>query len=815
MTDGALTLAGLFERCPHGVLVPILQRDFAQGRPEVRAVRTRFLDALHAALCRPPGARLDLDFVYGHVEGDRFVPIDGQQRLTTLFLLHWYLAVREGEGEHFLGWAQRGGRPRFSYEVRPSSEDFFAGLIAATRPTAAGADALRLIPRSASDHALSKTLRDQTWYFRSWRLDPSVRASLLMLDAIHARFHDAPTGLYRRLTDTHQPAITFQFLDLDEAGLGDDLYLKMNARGCRLTAFETFKSELEGWVRNHPDLAGERAGRDAVPLHDYLGTQLDTRWLQLIWGLLRQEHGDGAGDWTRHLDPQYLNLIRAVAVAGYDIDGAAAERADPQLDALHNGVVVEFGAWEAAGAITPRFVRTVIGLLDRLVDEAGQPRTWLARREYYDEWVTVRRIREDRPRPPDARTKPQGTVTYEEMARFSAWCEAVLGGNEPPSDLHDWMRVICNLTRATAIDRGERLRRALVATRRLRAAGPILDHLVRGGDVEFFLGQQVREERIKAGLLLRDAAWRPLLEQAETHPYFQGQIEFALAASGVLERWLRGSVCDWSDLDDAAFQSAFRKTWERVLALFPADGKGELRRPGDFLLERALLSRGNYLLSKGRNCSLLNDQDPEVSWRRLLRADAGEAWRTAKRAIFLDVLAQVDPGDVDGSLRRVIAEGVKDNGDDSVPWRRILVRRPEMMAYCRERWLRFAEGGQVLLLPGVNRATHRGLYTWNLGLELLNMMAESAFSPFNTFEAPDVYGYSVPPHLQIGEQAHPEHSLAVTCWEGAFWVVPLAKLAMDDDPAWVSTGTLVPEEFAVWLRGHAAARAASSPDEGA
>ncbi len=39
-------------------------------------------------------------FVYGSVEGigeTRFLPLDGQQRLTTLFLLHWYLAWADDE----------------------------------------------------------------------------------------------------------------------------------------------------------------------------------------------------------------------------------------------------------------------------------------------------------------------------------------------------------------------------------------------------------------------------------------------------------------------------------------------------------------------------------------------------------------------------------------------------------------------------------------------------------------------------------------------------------------------------------------------
>jgi uncharacterized protein with ParB-like and HNH nuclease domain len=76
------------------VRIPMIQRDYAQGRPSEEEIRKEFLDALHSALSLPSDHEslpLNLDFIYGSVEGDkesRFLPLDGQQRLTTLFLLH-------------------------------------------------------------------------------------------------------------------------------------------------------------------------------------------------------------------------------------------------------------------------------------------------------------------------------------------------------------------------------------------------------------------------------------------------------------------------------------------------------------------------------------------------------------------------------------------------------------------------------------------------------------------------------------------------------------------------------------------------------
>ena len=78
--------------------IPLIQRDYAQGRVDTKTARIRrdFLATLHDALAGDEP--LGLDFVYGDLRDDgTFKPLDGQQRLTTLFLLHWYLAFRSGK----------------------------------------------------------------------------------------------------------------------------------------------------------------------------------------------------------------------------------------------------------------------------------------------------------------------------------------------------------------------------------------------------------------------------------------------------------------------------------------------------------------------------------------------------------------------------------------------------------------------------------------------------------------------------------------------------------------------------------------------
>ena len=74
--------------------IPIIQRDYAQGRLGKENLRKSFLGDLKNALDN--GEIMKLDFVYGSTENDKLNPLDGQQRLTTLWLLHWYIALCAG-----------------------------------------------------------------------------------------------------------------------------------------------------------------------------------------------------------------------------------------------------------------------------------------------------------------------------------------------------------------------------------------------------------------------------------------------------------------------------------------------------------------------------------------------------------------------------------------------------------------------------------------------------------------------------------------------------------------------------------------------
>jgi len=174
------------------ITIPIIQRDYAQGRmdAEVSRIRARFLESLHQAITSDP---ITLDFVYGDInEEGVMTPLDGQQRLTALFLLHWFVAKKENiDASEYLFLEN------FSYETRYSARDFCSYLI-------------RFKP--SFNKKLSEEIIDQAWFPLDWKKDPTISSMLVMLDAIQDEFAETQ-GIWDRLKDK---AITFYFLPIKD-----------------------------------------------------------------------------------------------------------------------------------------------------------------------------------------------------------------------------------------------------------------------------------------------------------------------------------------------------------------------------------------------------------------------------------------------------------------------------------------------------------------------------------------------------------------------------------------------------------------------
>ena len=260
------------------IAIPLIQRDYAQGRidNDVNRVRSRFLDSLYKAITEEP---ITLDFVYGDIdEKGTMTPLDGQQRLTTLFLLHWYAAKKENITKDKYAFLSK-----FSYETRYSARYFCAELV-------------KFTPSFAFE--LSSDIMNQAWFPFDWKNDPTISSMLVMLDAIDERFKDVP-DIWNRLENK---AITFYFLPIKDMGLTDELYIKMNSRGKPLTLFEHFKAELEREIRTLDEKTGQNVANRIIE-------KIDKAWTDLLWSYRNTCAGDAEDN---IIDDEFLRYFKFV-----------------------------------------------------------------------------------------------------------------------------------------------------------------------------------------------------------------------------------------------------------------------------------------------------------------------------------------------------------------------------------------------------------------------------------------------------------------------------------------------------------------------
>jgi hypothetical protein len=267
--------------------IPLIQRDYAQGRETetVKRIREKFIDSLYKALLLE-AVSIDLDFIFGDVdEQGKFYPLDGQQRLTTLFLLHCYLAWRVGKSLQDKIWT------KFSYATRPSAREFCT-FLTQCQPN--------------FSEKLSVWIKDQAEYLPTWQYDPTIQSMLVVLENLHKKFEKTePPEIeiaWNRLIDKDNPAIRFHILPMKDNGLTDELYIKMNSRGKPLTNFENFKAHFEDLLK-----------LSKCTRVDEFAKKVDTDWSDILWDCLVDKNNlidDGVKD--NLIDDEFMRYFRFV-----------------------------------------------------------------------------------------------------------------------------------------------------------------------------------------------------------------------------------------------------------------------------------------------------------------------------------------------------------------------------------------------------------------------------------------------------------------------------------------------------------------------
>lgn len=657
--------------------IPKIQRDYAQGREseKISEIRNDFIEKIHESLINEK--ELCLDFIYGVTKRtdteNKFIPLDGQQRLTTLFLLFWYILAKEKK------YAEIKKLHHFKYETRITSRDFCEMLVEID---------LDKFEKSFSKEKLSSEIKNLNNYFLSWNRDPSIRAMLVMLDKIHEVFKNEK-DLSERLTT--KKIIYFYLLELENFGLEDDLYIKMNARGEQLTEFEEFKAKLELEIKN--------SYKDKL---DTFSRKIDNEWADIFWKFR---------DKDKKFDQYMLKFIKNLLMNNYTLITNIESNDDIAIlnklitDTNHIG----FKFFKSTNCINLNFLNSLENFLNnyQYIKEISENQII----DFEDLFKkAIGHMKEQ--------DNSEKTLDLTERIQLYSIC-VYLNNNQiiNKDDFNNWIRIIRNLTENSNIYINEYIKVIKALDLLGKYSGDIVKYIANEAiDIQGFSANLINVERIKAKLLLKDNRWKEKILEIDSNSYLKGQAEFLFEYSGILEYFNKNNNLDWNAEEDSQYFNSLSNYYKKVDIIFMDN---TFTDDSERLLNRALLTKGDYLLFKGRNLSFLIRNDRDISWKSLFREKDYN-----KREYFKELLEDISNCEnltsdtLRDDLRKIIDTSL--NHIEESDWRKYFIKYPELINVCGSSlFIRKEDDKKIYLLTKPQTYAYNwDYYTYALKLEL-------------------------------------------------------------------------------------------------
>lgn len=653
------------------IQIPIIQRDYVQARKNEKVIeaRNKLLADMKMSL-DDIVHKISLNFIFGKVDNSHiFIPIDGQQRLTTLFILHWYAFLRDNDFQSMKILS------RFSYETRISSKDFIEKLVE---------QAPSLV--ISSTMLLSDLIKDETWFQVEWKYDPTVDSILVMIDEIQKSF-----GLVENLSEKlkSSDAISFQFLNMSSLGLKDGLYIKLNARGRQLTKFENFKSELSVLIDNY---VKENLISSSFSIE--FKKNLDGEWAEFFWNL--------AGEDKTQYDLLYMRFIDRL-LWNHWASKNPSDRVQKSVDNSFNSKdsLYRMNEYKEHNIIDIDILKHIYLILNKMIDQKNKL-NYLQNGSSSLTFIKAFVQKE--------------SVTYEERIRaYAITCFiSVMQTKAGKQEFEEWERIIFNLSHNTSYDNSGDYVRSILSVKSLSVyCADIMQYFVSASsNISGFSMEQIEEEKLKALLICinngQSSQWRELILNTECHPYLAGQIGFLLDFSGVtLENIGLLSFDEMQQIFEHAkiyakkFSAIFSKTGLVV---------------NNSLWRRSLLCKGDYLLSLNSCWSLLVDNNRDIGWKTLLRKSHSD-----NREYIKELLDDLDNDILDKmSIEKKLSEIIANFGDKS-DWRYYFIKYDDVINECGSYQLIYIspETDRILLVPNKTTSGYNlEYYTWVIFLEL-------------------------------------------------------------------------------------------------
>ena len=685
------TLLNLVEK-EKQIIIPIIQRDYAQGRPEEEELRNDFIKYLEDHLINSIEPT-ELDFIYGTLneENNKYTILDGQQRLTTLFLLHWYLAKLDGVYDQFQqAFSQNNNKINFTYETRASSTDFCDKLI--TQEFSLD----NLLDTNVIQIQLSESIENCNWFISSWKDDQTVTSMLVMLDTIHNNFKNhKESNLYNKLS---KGSIGFKFLNLDNYHLTDDLYIKMNSTGLSLTSFENFKAHLEHYLKSlsNNEKYYLKEIEELVNLQTYFSFRLDSTWSDFFW-MMNQTDGIKV-----KFDDMIMNLFHLIFTNTFYEYKKNTDWSEFIKPSQQQYPPLSCKRYIATEVISNDSVKDISVFLDIISSSSNNDIT-----ELFAKSVS-------------------GSPAYEHRLLFYAYFTFITYHSvynevsknfefNKDNELKEWIRIINNLVENTTYNTVKDFSRDIKAIKDLiKHSINILGYISRN-EFSGFDPYPKEEEQLKARLIEAQEHWHSMIVEIEEHKYLRGQIRFLLDISDITNE---SSIEKWTIEQHKEYQEKLKLNYRIYTQCFNDKGLAT----NDYLWERSLLTQGDYLISVGSNSSFCTNIGRDTSWKRCFRD---------KKDVLKKLFEQIKTIDSNVELPiENILQTIIDSRTPSIEaWREQFIQCPELFNYIKgNRYIR-KESDQGFCLLSKER-----MNSWHTELFSLTFYLQYKDTSFNQFK---------------------------------------------------------------------------------
>lgn len=500
-----------------------------------------------------------------------------------------------------------------------------------------------------------------------WNQDPTIYSMINMLASIHNLFNEDISGFYEKLFRKDNPILTFLFLDLENLNKGDELYIKMNARGKMLSNFENFKARFEEKIAHlfkENDIKKHLSYKDQnieLSTKEYFSFKLDSVWSNLFW---RYRDLVGSSD---NYDDEIFNFIKEVLIIHY-IKNAN----DHNVDEVLNVDIQTFNVLDKLGLITRESIEYLIEVFDIIpYNENGIIR--YCNNKYFNEENVFKSVLSHK-------------IQNRDRIKFFCYIEFLLIKKNETSALQDWMRIVTNLVENKILNTQDMVIPAFQSMVNLLSnANNILQYLSTKPKILFFDYNQIQEEIIKSKLIEFDYNYYDAIYGAEQNVFHAGQIAYLLEYSGILNHFDLGNL-ELTKLENiSASFSKFLDYSYKSNAFFKF-----LDNNHDFIFERSLLCYGKYMINKNDNqynfssSRSVANYERDYSWKRLLSIDFDNIndnyWKD-KREIILQVFDDVNFNfnDVEQSLLNNIK-----SYNETKDWRFDFIKNPAFIGACKQ-----------------------------------------------------------------------------------------------------------------------------------